>query len=221
MMPMPTYTKSPADITPRQLQLLQAMVTFADRYCYLPTIAELASLLNISRSTVFEHIAELRKKGLLCESKLLARSSKPTPKALKLLKSSTANQTQFLSQQHDIPLLGRVAAGKPVDAAENRETLSLADCFGSGDDVFALEVTGDSMIEEGISAGDYVICKKADTARNGQIVVALTENESTTLKKFCREDSRVRLEPANKDYDPIYTDDCQIQAVAVGLVKKL
>ena len=219
---MPNCRQTHTNTTPRQLQLLEAIVTFADRHCYLPTIAELASLLNISRSTVFEHIAELRRKGLLCESKLLARSLKPTPKALKLLKHSAANEYQRdLSQTQTIPLLGKVAAGKPLEAFESRDTLSLSDCFGSGNALFALEVSGDSMIEEGIADGDYVICRKAETARNGQIVVALTENENTTLKKFYREDSRVRLQPANKEYDPIYTDECRIQAVAIGLLKKL
>lgn len=215
------YRQTHINITPRQLQILHAIATFADRYCYSPTIAELACRLNISRSTVFEQIGELRRKGLLCESPLKARSLKPTPKALKLLRHSTANRRQQdLSQTQKIPLLGRVAAGKPIDAVENRETVSLPNCFGCGDDVFALQVSGDSMIEEGIADGDYVICKKADTARNGQIVVALTQNENTTLKKFYREDTHVRLQPSNKDYEPIYTDDCRIQAVAVGLVRK-
>jgi repressor LexA len=221
-MKMQRHKKSQTDITPRQLQILRAIATFADKHCYLPTIAELAGRLNISRSTAFEHIAELRRKGLLCESPLKARSSKPTQEAQRLLKQTgTHSQQQELLQAQGIPLLGKIAAGKPVEAFENRETLSLPDCFGGGDDVFALEVSGDSMIEEDIRDGDYVICKKANTARNGQIVVALTDDENTTLKKFYREDARVRLQPANKDYEPIYTDDCRIQAVAVGLLRKL
>ncbi len=221
-MKMQHYKQAHTDITPRQLQILRAIVTFADKYCYLPTIAELAGRLNISRSTAFEHIAELRRKGLLCESQLKARSLKPTPRAQRLLKQTNINsQRQELPQAQGIPLLGKVAAGKPVDAFENRETLSLPDCFGRGDDVFALEVSGDSMIDQDICDGDYVICKKANTARNGQIVVALTDDENTTLKRFYREDSRVRLQPANKDYAPIYTDDCQVQAVAVGLLRRL
>lgn len=220
-MKMQNYKQAQAITTPRQLQILRAITTFADKYCYLPTIAELAGRLNISRSTAFEHIAELRRKGLLCESLLKARSLKPTPRAQRLLKQTGIHSKQQDFQTQGIPLLGKIAAGKPVDAFENKETLSLPDCFGNGDDVFALEVSGDSMIEEGICDGDFVICRKADTARNGQVVVALTENESTTLKKFHREKSRVRLQPANKNYDPIYTDDCRIQAVAVGLLRKL
>ncbi len=219
---MNRYKQTTVELTPRQIQILRTIANFADKYCYLPTIAELASRLNISRSTAFEHIAELRRKDLLYESPLKARSLKPTPKAQRLLKqSATHSQQQELPQAQGIPLLGKIAAGKPVNAFENRETLSLPDCFGNNDDVFALEVSGNSMIEEGICDGDYIICRKAQTARNGQIVVALTENENTTLKKFYREKSRIRLQPANKDYDPIYTDDCRIQAVAVGLLRKL
>ena len=222
MIKMQNHRKSHIDITPRQLQILTVIATFRDRYCYLPTIAELAEQLNISRSTVFEHIAELRRKDLLCESPGKARSLKPTAKAQKLLKQTVQDFDRTQPQQtQGVALLGRVAAGRPVDAVENRETLSLPDCFGTGDNIFALEVSGDSMVEEGISDGDYVICKKTQTAANGQIVVALTGNENTTLKKFYKEKTRVRLQPANKDYEPIYTDDCQIQAVAIGLVKKL
>jgi repressor LexA len=221
-MKMNHYKQTTAELTPRQMQILRTIANFADKFCYLPTIAELAGELNISRSTAFEHIAELRRKGLLCDSPLKARSLKPTPKAQRLLKQSAVHfQQQELAQEQGIPLLGKVAAGKPVNAFENKDVLSLHDRFGSDDDVFALEVFGNSMLEEGICDGDYIICRKAQTAQNGQIVVALTENENTTLKKFYREKSCVRLQPANEDYKPIYTDDCQIQAVAVGLLKKL
>jgi len=220
-MKMNRYKQTTVELTPRQMQILRTIANFADKFCYLPTIAELAGELNISRSTAFEHIVELRRKGLLCESPLKARSLKPTPKAQRLLKQSAAySQQQELDQQQSIPLLGRVAAGNPINAFENKDDLSLPGCFGSSDDVFALEVSGNSMIEEGICDGDYIICRKAQTARNGQIVIALTENENTTLKKLYREKSRIRLQPANKDYEPIYTDDCRIQAVAVGLLKK-
>ncbi len=214
--------KMPQHPTPRQLQLLRAIVTFADKRCYLPTITELADQLNLSRSTIFEHIEELRKKQLLASSPLKARSLKPTSKALRLLKQFNEQPQQLaLPQGHGIPLFGKVAAGNPVDAAENKESLSLDDCFGSNDDVFALEVTGDSMIEDDIRDGDYVICKHTHTAANGQLVVALTDGENTTLKRFYKEKSKVRLQPANQNYRPIYSDDCQIQAVAIGLLRKL
>jgi repressor LexA len=113
-----------------------------------------------------------------------------------------------------------VAAGRPVEAVENKETLSLESCFGRGDDLFALQVRGDSMIEENIRPGDYVICRRAQTAQNGQLIVALVHEGQATLKRFYREQDRARLQPANPDYQPIYSDDCRINAVVIGLVRK-
>jgi repressor LexA len=93
--------------------------------------------------------------------------------------------------------------------------------FGDGDDMFALEVSGDSMIDEGIYTGDMVICKKASGAYNGQMVVAIVDNENATLKRFYKEDERVRLEAANPAYEPIYSDNCRIEAVVVGMLRRL
>ncbi|MBN1796400.1 MAG: transcriptional repressor LexA [Sedimentisphaerales bacterium] len=209
------------NLTPRQCQLLQTISTLAARHCYLPTIAELAEELAISRSTAFEHIAELRRKGLLSESPGKARSLKPTRQARKLLKQikDCPAESQYQAEQA-IPLLGRVAAGAPIEAIENPDTLSLPSQFGTGDDIFALEVAGDSMLDEDIRNGDYVICRKADTAKNGELVVALTDNENATLKRIYKEKNKVRLQPANKDYEPIYSDDCRVQAVAIGLLRR-
>ena len=117
--------------------------------------------------------------------------------------------------------MGRVAAGLPVEAIENKESFSIESCFGNTGDIFALEVKGDSMIGENIREGDYVICKRTTTASNGQLVVAIVDNEDATLKRFYREKNLVRLQPANDAYEPIYSDNCQIQGVVIGLVRKL
>jgi repressor LexA len=119
-----------------------------------------------------------------------------------------------------IPLAGSVAAGVPVEANENVESLSLSSAFGSGDDIFALEVNGDSMIEENIHRGDYVICRRSRTANDGQLVVAIVDDENATLKRFYKEKDQARLQPANDDYQPIYTDNCRIEAVVIGLIRK-
>ena len=119
-----------------------------------------------------------------------------------------------------IPLAGSVAAGLPVEAIENVESLSLVSTFGSGDDIFALEVTGDSMIGQDIRQGDYVICRRSRTAENGQLVVAIVDEENATLKRFYKEKNRARLQPANDNYQPIYSDNCQIEAVVIGLIRK-
>jgi repressor LexA len=120
-----------------------------------------------------------------------------------------------------IPLAGRVAAGAPVEAIENVESLSLTSCFGSSDDLFALEVTGNSMIDEDILEGDYVICRRTRIAENGQLVIAIVDDENATLKRFFKEPDRARLQPANDDYQPIYCDNCRIEAVVIGLVRRL
>jgi len=209
-------------LTPRQLQLLKAIRDFQAGRCYSPTIAELASQLTISRSTTFEHIAELRKKDLLSPSPAAARSLNLTSKALKLLDCLDSDISNPRSQSStSIPLAGKVAAGVPIEAVENLESLSLNSCFGNSDDMFALEVKGDSMTGDGIVDGDFVICRKCSTADNGQLVIAIVDNENATLKRFYKEKSVVRLQPANDAYEPIYSDNCRIEAVVVGLVRKL
>ncbi len=119
-----------------------------------------------------------------------------------------------------IVLLGRVAAGAPIEAIENIEHISLKSEFGS-EDTFALKVQGDSMTGDGIFDGDYVVCKRTQTAQNGKIVVAVTDNENATVKRFYREPDRVRLEPSNPDYEPIFTQNCQIAGIVVGLMRKI
>lgn len=122
--------------------------------------------------------------------------------------------------QTGLPLVGKVAAGSPIEAIEDKQNIALKSYFGSGDDTFALEVTGDSMIEDDIHDGDYVICRRSATANNGQMVVAIVDQENATLKRFYKEDDRIRLQPANQKYQPIYTDNCRIEAVVVGLIRK-
>ena len=120
-----------------------------------------------------------------------------------------------------MPLLGTVAAGLPTEAIENPETISLRDMFGDSDEIFTLRVSGDSMIDEGISNGDYVVCRRSTAARDGQIVVAMVDENEATLKKFYAEPARARLEPANAAFNPIYSDNCRIEAVVLGLLRRL
>jgi len=209
-------------LTPRQLQLLRAIAYSQASRCYSPTIAELARELRISRSTVFEHIGELRKKNLVCACPGKARSLKLNSAAQELLSRVEPQSSPDQAGPHtSIPLLGVVAAGAPIEAVENAERLSLESYFAIDDNTYALEVRGDSMIDADIRNGDYVVCRRRCAAENGQLVVAIVDNENATLKRFYREDSRVRLEPANDDYDPIYSTNCRIEAVVVGLVRKL
>ncbi len=219
---MPLRTAKPTvQLTPRQLQLLRVVACFQENRCYSPTLAEMASELNISRSTAFEHIAELRKKGLLSGYPNRARSLKVSSRAQELLSRLTDRSfNSYHREPGGIPLSGRVAAGMPLEAVENVESLSLDSCFGAGDDIFALAVKGDSMVNENIFEGDYVICRRSSVADDGQLVVAIVDDENATLKRFYKETDRARLEPANDNYQPIYSDNCRIEAVVVGLVRR-
>jgi len=208
-------------LTPKQLQVLRRIGAFHGNRCYSPTIAELASQLSLSRSTVFEHLSELQKKSLLTTSPGRARSLRLTSQGRRLLRNASAEVPPSCAPQtHGVPLLGRVAAGLPAEAVQNDDILSLTSCFGTGDDLFALRVSGDSMIEENIRPGDYVICRRADRAENGQLVVALVNDGEATVKRFYREETRARLQPANSSYEPIYSDECRIEAVVIGLLRR-
>ena len=220
---MPSNTaKRAIRLTPRQHQLLKMVAGFQETRCYSPTLGEMASELNLSRSTVFEHITELRKKGLLCASPNRARSLMLTSRARELLNAfSDRGVSTYSDEPAGIPLAGRVAAGAPLEAVEAIESLSLTSCFGNGDDIFALQVSGESMINEDIHEGDYVICRRSRTANNGQLVVAIVDNDTATLKRFYKEKTHVRLQPANDNFQPINSDNCRIEAVVIGLVRKL
>jgi len=216
-----TISSPPANLTPRQMQILKQIFIFQASSYYSPTMAELAEELNLSRSTVFEHIAELRKKNLLSACQGKARSLALTSKAQELLNRQHTNTNTNLPLSNDgIPLLGSVAAGAPIEAIENKQSLSLTGYFGQSDQIFALKVAGDSMIEEDIRSGDVVLCRRSQFAQNGQLVIAIVDNENATLKKFYKQKSCARLEPANSAYAPIYTSNCRIEAVVIGLVRK-
>jgi len=220
---MNVKTEARSSLTPRKIQLLRLVHAFHESRCYSPTLGELASRLGISRSTVFEHIAELRRKGLLSACPGKARSLMLTSKARELLEPADGGcvEEPFHIEAGAIGLCGRVAAGLPIEAIENTESISLQSEFGGGDDIFALQVKGDSMIDEDIRDGDIVICRKITTASNGQLVVAIVDEDNATLKRFYKEEEEVRLQPANDAYQTIYSDHCRIEAVVVGLIRKM
>ena len=213
-------TMNQAQVTPRQLEMLRHIRRFEQSRCYLPTIAELAQAAGVSRTTAFEHIARLQEKRLLRKSTGRARSLKLTARANRLLEYA-GQLAQDDAGGEGLRLCGRVAAGAPIEAIENIEEISLRSVFGEGDDVFALEVRGDSMIDEGIDTGDFIVCKKATGAEYGQMVVAIVDDENATVKRFYRDKGQVRLESSNAAYEPIYTENCRIEAVVLGVVRRL
>lgn len=204
------------NLTPKQLHILTRIRDLRLARGYSPTMQELADELDVSKVTVFEHVEALIKKGALLRDPNKARSLTVNP------------DIEMPDEERNtrLPLVGTIAAGRPIDAVETREFLDLEELFTlshrrskSAGDIFVLRVKGDSMIDEQIREGDYVICEKRTTARNGETVVALIDNEEATLKKFYKERNRIRLQPANPKYEPIYVDECTIQGVVVGVVR--
>jgi len=199
-------------VTPRQMDILRFVRDFRDRLGYSPTMQEIGDHFGLSKVTVFEHIGALEKKGLLKrEARHRARS----------LQISSSVSFPDEARPTRIPLAGRIAAGHPLEAVEEAETLDLDAIFSASGDTFCLRVAGDSMIDEHISDGDYVICRRCREARNGDTVVALLDTGEATLKKFYREKGRIRLQPANPAYDPIYVHDVRVQGVVVGVIRVL
>lgn len=170
---------------------------------------ELGDTLGVTKVTVFEHVGALEKKGLLRRAPYKARSLELTSRASFPDERPTA-----------FPLVGRIAAGRPIEAISERETIDLEDLFQTRSGVFVLEVRGDSMIDEHIRDGDYVVVERRATPHNGETVVALLDDGEATLKKFYREGRRVRLQPANPAYEPLYPDNLQIQGVVIGVLRK-
>ena len=200
-------------VTPRQLEILQLIQQFRMQHGYSPTMQEIGDHMGLTKVTVFEHVGALEKKGLLL------RGPKHSARSLQLSDDVDLPEEQDL--ENKLPLAGRIAAGCPIEAIERPETIDLRDMFPANGNTFVLEVSGDSMIDEHICNGDLVVCQKRNTARNGETVVALLPDGDATLKKLYREDGRVRLQPANDKYDPIYVDDVTVQGVVIGLIRQL
>ncbi len=195
-------------LTPRQLEILTHVREARRNLGYSPTLQELADELGISKITVFEHVEALIEKGMLTRRSNRARSLALTSSA------------RFPDERPTcIPMLGRIAAGCPIEAIETPDTVDLEEVFASRHPVGILTVSGDSMIDDQISDGDWVVFEQRPNARNGDTVVALLDGEAT-LKRFYKEKNRIRLQPANDRYEPIYVRDVKIQGVVIGIIRR-
>jgi repressor LexA len=203
-------------ITRRQRQVYDFISDFVQRNGYSPSFEEIGEGLRLSSlATVHKHISNLEKKGLLTRDYNRSRSIDLLPPKGRLKQAMSINTTMVL------PLLGRIAAGQPIEAVENPETISLAD-FVRSKEVFVLEVRGDSMQDEHILNGDYVLVERVKTAHNGDIVVALVEGTDATLKRFYREGDNIRLQPSNAKMQPIIVPAAavEIQGRVIGVLRK-
>jgi repressor LexA len=203
-------------ITRRQRQVYDFISRFVAEKGYSPSFEEIGEGLGLnSLATVHKHITNLENKGLLTRDYNRSRSIDLLPPKGKLKQSMSVNTAVVL------PLLGRIAAGQPIEAVENPETISLAD-FVQSKEVFVLEVRGDSMQDEAILDGDYVLVEKTKTAHNGDIVVALVEGTDATLKRFYHEGDHIRLQPSNANMKPItvHASAVQVQGRVIGVLRK-
>ena len=193
-------------LTKRQQEIFEYISSYIDKNNYSPTYEEIKDNFGLSAlSTVHEHITELVNKGYLLRDEKSPRGIAVIPKK---------------KQYMEIPLLGLIRAGKPIEAIEtvNEFIRIVREPFLKGN-IYALKVEGDSMIEEGIFDNDIIIAKKQSVADNGDMVVAIIDENEATLKKFYVEKNKIKLQPANPKYEPIYRKDVEIRGVVVKIIR--
>lgn len=205
----------PAILYPRERQLLDFITQFIARYGYAPTLKEIGETMNIrSPATVHEHVDRLRRKGFI-------RKLDGTARGLEIVSENyrpAGNQATM-----ELPVLGFIAAGQPLEPyTDPNFYVSVApSMIASNQPHYVLQVKGQSMIEDGILDGDYVVIQHQQDAKNGDIVVALLPNGLATLKRIYFEKDRIKLMPANSSMAPIFTTHVKIQGRCVGLIRKL
>ena len=195
-------------LTKRQKQILDFITHYNKRYGVSPALEEIKRYFRLrSVSNIHQHIEALKNKGYL-------NKAENQPRGIEVRKSIKSSGTI------NIPLLGVITAGEPVEAYEVLENITVSkDLIPKGGDYFALEVNGNSMISEGIFDGDKVIIRKQQTAENGETVVALINGSETTLKKIYREKNGFRLQPANPELKPIFVKELEVQGKVVSVIR--
>jgi repressor LexA len=198
-------------LTKRQREILDFLNEFIQQHGYAPSLEEIGQRFGLSSlATVHKHMTNLESKGFIKRSWNRSRS-------VELLPGPSGGRAV------DVPLLGYVAAGAPIEAVASNETIAVPESLlGGRRDTYVLRVRGNSMIDEQIRDGDWVVVEDRKSADNGEMVIALVEGQDVTLKKFYREAGRIRLQPANPAMQPIYVDPdgVQIQGVVVGVMRK-
>lgn len=196
-------------LTRRQRDILEFFSAYVEEHGISPTLEEVAAHFNVNKVTVFGHVAEMERKGVL------RRRARGVSRGLEIVDVEAES-----SQPLALPVLGKIAAGAPIETIEEPEQLDFTSLIPEGRDVYALEVSGTSMIDDAIADGDIVLIERRESAHNGETVVAVLEDGNATLKRFYREDGRIRLQPANATMDPIYVDEVEIRGVVIGVVRQ-
>ncbi len=203
-------------MTERQRAILDYLREFIDEHGYPPTVREIGEAVGLrSPSTVHAHLAQLERAGLL-------RRDPTKPRALELADRERTPRTDV----HRLPLVGEIAAGGPLLAEQNiEEYLGVPEPLSRGGEEFLLRVKGDSMVDAGILDGDFVVVERRQEASSGEIVVAIAGDDETsdeaTVKRFFRENGRIRLQPENESLEPIYADHVQILGRVIGVFRQL
>jgi len=197
-------------LTKRQREILDYLNDFINQHGYAPSLEEIGRRFNLSSlATVHKHLTNLQEKGFIKRAWNRSRSVELIP-------------TRVGQRAVELPLLGYVAAGLPIEAVASTETIAVPDSLASKRDSYVLRVKGNSMIDEQIRDGDYVVVEDRKTAQNGEMVIALLGGSDVTLKKFYLEHGQVRLQPANPSMTPIMVpaDQVQVQGVVVGVMRR-
>lgn len=215
--------KKTIGLTPRQGEILDFLISQINLKGYPPSVREIGEAIGLqSSSTVHSHLIQLEQKGYI-------RRDPSKPRAIVILKSNDSETPKLdlfednnsYDEMVNVPVIGTVAAGIPILAEQNVEdTVTLPMNFVQHDNSFILHVKGDSMVNVGIMDGDYIIVSPRKVATNGEIVVALMDNEAT-VKTFYREKNRIRLQPENDTMDPIYVTDVEIIGKVIGLFRRM
>ncbi len=197
-------------LTRRQRDILEFLRSYVEEHGISPTLEEIAAYFNVNKVTVFGHVAEMERKGVI------RRRARGVSRGLEIVDQDEDGGADVPS----LAILGKIAAGAPIETIEEPEQLDFASFMPEGRDVYALEVSGTSMIEDAIADGDIVLIERKSTARDGETVVAVLPDGEATLKRFYREKGRIRLQPANSAMEPIYVTDVEIRGVVIGVVRK-
>ncbi len=196
-------------LTRRQQDILQFLRTYVDEHGISPTLEEIAAQFGVNKVTIFGHVAEMERKGVI------RRRARGVSRSLELVEQEDEQGSSV-----SLPVLGKIAAGSPIETIEEPEQLDFADLVPDGKDVYALEVQGESMIDDAIANGDIVLIERRQSARDGETVVAVLPDGDATLKRFYREGKKFRLQPANSTMSPIIVDEVEIRGVVIGVVRK-
>lgn len=191
---------------------------------YPPSVREIGQAVGLaSTSAVHHHLEALEREGYLERGAARSRAIRLTPHAaLQSGLSSELLPQSPVEQSHVLPIVGEIAAGGPIEAYQDTsETLSVPEMLAPAGDAYVLRVRGDSMIDAHIQDGDFVVIRPQQTARNGDIVVAQVEENAVTLKRFFKENGKVRLQPANEQYAPMFYDDVRVQGKLIGVIRRL